>query len=137
MRKNFINEKYKVDFTEFSKKNFIKKFQKKYGKSWEPTEQSIQETLERIANLSGTNYISYICKTNRDTFLVKFEFKVAKTKTSAKKSGNRCILEVCNDKLKINILLVYCKSDISRRDGQETLWWKELVSSEFDLTCCK
>lgn len=135
MRQHFIDQKYSVVFDEYTEKCYIKEFRKKYKKRWEVTELSIKEALERISKLSGTNRIDVICTSNRGTFLAKYDFKIAKTDVSAKGSGNRCILEVCNESMEVRVLLVYCKDDIGRSDGQETLWWKEHVSSSMDIYC--
>lgn len=128
MRQHFIDKKYSVVFDEYAEKFYIKDFAKKHKAHWDVTRLSISETLERIAKLSGTSVIDMVCPTDKDTFLVKFDFKVAKTNVSPKTSGNRCILEVCNNKLEVRVLLVYCKDHIDRKDKQETLWWKEHVS---------
>jgi hypothetical protein len=135
MRQNFINQKYSVEFDNFTERNYIKDFEKKYKGAWDATKLSIVDSLERIYNLSGTKLIDVICISNCNTFLTKFDFKVANTKESAKTGGNRCILEVCNKNLKIKILLVYGKYHISRSDGQETLWWKEKILENFNLCC--
>lgn len=135
MRQHFISQKYKVIFDEYAERHFIKDFEKKHKKHWDVTRLSINDSLERIANLSGTNVIDLICTSNADTFLVKYDFKVAKTNVSPKTSGNRCILEVCNKKMEIKVLLVYCKEHVDRSDGQETLWWREHVSTSCGLVC--
>ena len=135
MRQDFINQKYSVIFDEYSHKHFYKDFKKKYLNTWDVTKLSIIESLERIYNLSGTDLVDVICRSNCDTFLVKFDFKIANSNKSAKTSGNRCILEVCNKNLKIRILLVYGKQHIDRPKNQETLWWKEKVKDNFNLFC--
>ncbi|MCX6717120.1 MAG: hypothetical protein NTU76_00375 [Candidatus Taylorbacteria bacterium] len=135
MRQNFINQKYSVVFDGYTERHFIKDFERKYQNSWEVTKLSITESLERIYNLSGTKLIDVICISNCDTFLTKFDFKVANTKESAKTSGNRCILDVCNKSLKIRVLLVYGKMHIDRSEHQETLWWKEKIMENFCLCC--
>src|SRR5690348_13260552 len=109
MRQHFIDAKYSVVFDDYTEKHYIRDFEKKYKGRWDATRESIEQALERIARLSGTNTVDLICPSNRDTFLVKFEFKIAKTNVSAKASGNRCILEVCNKKMEVRVLLVYCK----------------------------
>lgn len=134
MKQHFIDVKYSVIFDEYTRKCYVKDFEKKYKGRWDTTKKSIEETLERIARLIGTNTIDIICSTSKDTFLVKFEFKIAKTDVSAKASGNRCILEVCNRKKEVRVLLIYCKDHIERQ-GKETLWWLEHVGSEFGLAC--
>lgn len=131
MRQNFISQKYSVVFDDYTQDHYVCDFERKYKKHWSATKESIMQSLERIANLSGLNLIDVICKSNKGTYIVKFDFKVAKTNISAKTGGNRCILEVCND-----ILLVYSKDNIKRQEGQETLWWKKCISEEFGLCCC-
>lgn len=135
MKQNFINRKYSVLFDEYTERHFIKDFEKKYKNAWGITRLSITDSLERIYNLSGTALIDVICVSNCKTFLVKFDFKVANTKESAKTGGNRCILEVCNNTLRVKVLLVYAKYHIDRADHQETLWWKEKINDNFSLCC--
>jgi hypothetical protein len=135
MRQHFIDSKYSVVFAEYAERHFIKDFEKKYKKNWDATRQSIVDALERISKLSGTNYLDFVCPSNKETFLAKFDFKVAKTNVSAKTSGNRCILEVCNKKLEVKILLVYCKDHIDRSSKQETLWWLEHIGTGHSLCC--
>lgn len=134
MRQHFTDCKYSVVFSDYAEKNYTKDFEKKYKKHWDVTRESIITTLERISNLSGTKLIDFICISNKDTCLVKFDFKVAKTNKSAKTSGNRCILEVCNRTFSVRVLLIYSKEHISR-DGKETLWWKEHISTSCNLCC--
>ncbi len=135
MQPNYINKKYCVVFDNYAAKHYEKDFRKKHKGAWAVTKQSIKSSLERIANLDGLGVLDTICKTNMGTFLLKFDFAVAKSKVSSKSSGNRCILEVCNEKCSVKIILIYCKHHISRADGQETLWWKEKVGDEFGLFC--
>lgn len=135
MPTNFIERKYSVIFDEYSKKCFIKDFQKKHKGNWPVTERSIIESLERIANLSKTEHLDVICRSNKETFIAKYDFKIAGTKKSSKKSGDRCILEICNETFCVKVLLVYGKNHISRSKGQETLWWKGIIGSVFDLCC--
>ena len=136
MRPLFINQKYSVIFDEYAEKHYIKDFEKKYKTRWEITRQSIIDTLERLANLVETNYLDVICNSNSSSCLAKFDFKIAKTNVSPKTSGNRCILEICNQKPEVRVLLVYCKDHIDRPTGQETVWWKEIVKNQFGLDCC-
>lgn len=135
MKPRFINQKYSVSFHEYSEKHYIKEFEKKYKTHWDSTRKAIVSSLERIANLDGTNSLDFICISNQKTILAKFDFKVAKTNVSPKSSGNRCILEVCNEDLGVKVLLVYCKDHIDRKINQETLWWKEHVATSCKLVC--
>jgi hypothetical protein len=135
MRQHFINQKYSVVFDECAEKCYIREFARKHKKNWDVTRQSINDSLERIANLSGTTCLDVICASNKDTCLAKYDFKIAKTNVSAKTSGNRCILEVCNKKMEVRVHLVYSKEHISRSSGQETLWWKEHLNTSCSLSC--
>jgi hypothetical protein len=135
MKQNFINHKYSVIFDEYTEKHFIKDFEKKYKNAWIITKLSITDSLERIYNLSETALVDVICPSNCQTFLAKFDFKVANTKESAKTGGNRCILEICNKTLMVKVLLVYSKYHIGRSKNQETLWWKEKITDNFNLCC--
>ena len=132
----FINNSYEVEFHDFSLKNFRKNFLKKYKKRyWEATEKSIEDALERIYNLAGTKTIDTICPCVENSMLVKYDFQIAGTTPSAKASGNRCILKVDNTNLKVLILLVYCKNDITPAGKHETTWWKEKIKDNLSISC--
>ncbi len=135
MKRHFISQKYSVIFDDYAERCYIKDFSKKHKGHWGPTRQSINDALERIANLSNTSHLDVICVSNKDTIIAKYDFKIAKTNVSAKSSGNRCIVEVCNEKLEVRVLLVYSKNHIDRPDKQETLWWKEHIVSCANLCC--
>ena len=135
MRQHFTNCKYSVLFTEHSENHYCKDFKKKYKKHWEVTKQSIQDSLERIYGLSGTKLLDVICASNKSTILAKFDFKISGDNHSAKTSGNRCILEINNAKNSVAVLLIYSKDHVRRSDGQETMWWKECIQSEYELCC--
>lgn len=124
-----------VVFHDYAEKHYIGDFSKKYKAHWDATRQSIKDALERISNLSGMSCLDFICKSNNNTYLVKYDFRVAKTNVSSKTSGNRCILEVCNGKLEVSVLLVYCKDHVTRSNKQETIWWKEHLKGSFNLCC--
>lgn len=135
MRPDYINGKYSVVFDKYAERHYEKDFKKKYKSNWSATKQSIIDTLERIANLDGMGVIDPICKSNKDTFLLKFDFSIAKSGVSPKGSGNRCILDVCNSSCCVRILLIYCKHHIDRPDGQETIWWQDKIRENFKLSC--
>lgn len=135
MQISYINRKYSVDFDSYTKGHYEKYFTKKYKGNWIATKESIKDSLERIYNLKDLNVLDCICCSNKNTVLLKFDFSIAKSKISPKKSGNRCILEVCNKSCCVKIILIYCKKHIDRPDGQETLWWKEKIKERFQLHC--
>lgn len=135
MKINYINTKYSVFFDDYAVKHYEKDFKKKHRKAWDITRISIIETLERISKLDGMEVLDPIFKSNNDTFILKFDFSIAKTKVSPKRSGNRCILEVCNNSCCVKIILIYGKHHIDRPEGQETIWWQEKIKDQFGLVC--
>jgi len=138
MSQCFFNQKYKVFFSDFSVRKYRKSFSKKYGKkAWNITEISIKESLERIANIEGKDILSFICNTNNNTIFAKYSFRIANSNICPKTSGNRCILEICNTKRRVEVLFIYCKSHIPSKERNETNWWKKVVSDNFDRHCLK
>jgi len=135
MQPNYIKQKYLVRFEDYTIKHYEKDFKKKYKRAWPATKESIIETLERISNLNGLNIIDYICKSNKNTYLLKFDFAIAQNHISPKASGHRCIISVCNESLTVTIILIYSKHNIERSGGQETIWWKNKIKDEFGLVC--
>ncbi len=109
---------YSVLYSKYAKTHFLKKFQKKYsGKQWEFTEESIKQDLARLRMKNNTtqrgNQIDEL--KHKDCYwLAKYDFKIAKTMTSTKDSGNRCIVFINNDKDLLEILLIYHKDDIPK-----------------------
>jgi len=139
MNQHFFNQKYTVSFSDFCIKKYKKDFLKKYKKRlWDKTEESIIESLERLVNLEKTDVLDVICDTNTKKIFAKYSFKIAKSNIPPKISGNRCVLEVCNNKRCVKILFIYNKDKhIPNKKKNETNWWKEVISNEFDIHCLK
>lgn len=120
---------FKVRFSEYSKKHYKKKFQKKYATQWEITETAIIESLKRVYGLQTTNRLN--CIQYYEYYgLFKFAFSVAGTQKSPKNSGNRIILFLDNEKYTIDILLIYHKEDLEKRQS-ETEAWKSIIKNNF------
>ncbi|MEN8219844.1 MAG: hypothetical protein ABFS56_26545 [Pseudomonadota bacterium] len=120
---------FHVSFSDFSEKHYKKRFKKKYTKEWEITEKAIIESLKRVFRLKDTDRLD--CIKFCDPYgLFKFSFAVAGTQKSPKKSGNRIILFLDNEKENINILLIYHKDDLEKRRS-ETEAWKYLIKNNF------
>ncbi len=96
---------------------------------WEITETAIIESLKRIYRLKDTDRLDCI-KFCEPYGLFKFDFAVAGTQKSQKKSGNRIILFLDNVQEKIDILLIYHKDDLGKR-RPETEAWKYLIKNNF------
>ena len=120
---------YSVTIEGFAERHYIKSFQKKYKTAWDETLRSVIDQFERIDNLlSETDRAELITET--DTIkIVKTSFRVARTKESAKTSGNRCIVMVDEKKKTVSVLLVYTKTDLPGTN--ETAEWKKLILNNY------
>jgi len=119
---------YRVQFEPFTKRHYVKKFQKEYKDKWFVTERIIIAVCERIDNMLQYSRADII-STAGCYKLVKLDFAVEGTRISPKASGNRCILFVDEDTRAVKILLVYSKNEIS--SPNETQKWKNIVKSEY------
>ena len=119
---------YDVKFEDFTKRHYVKKFHKQYGKKWLSTELAIIAVCERIDNMLLYNRADIISESGSYQ-LVKLDFAVDGTQMSPKASGNRCILFVDNSIRLVRILLVYSKNEIS--EPNETQKWKAIIKSEY------
>src|SRR5579862_9448059 len=86
------DEDYRVVFSEYAGHHYIKEFAKKYkGKRWLSTQDSIFQELKRIYNLQSTQQVDQL-KTGKNCLLFKYDFAIAQSGISPKRSGNRCIV---------------------------------------------
>jgi len=125
-----MSSNYVVIVEKFAERHFIKKFQKKYKKFWDITWQGIKEELKRFDELIKTDIIEEIIVVENIS-ICKSEFRVAGTKYSRKKSGNRCIMSVNKKTREINILLVYHKNHLGSHN--ETAVWKKVIKDNYDF----
>ena len=119
---------YRVQFEPFTKRHYVKKFQKEYKDKWFVTERIIIAVCERIDNMLQYSRADII-STAGCYKLVKLDFAVEGTRISPKASGNRCILFVDEDTRAVKILLVYSKNNIS--PPNETQKWRNIVKNEY------
>ncbi|MBQ3436740.1 hypothetical protein IJG26_02215 [Candidatus Saccharibacteria bacterium] len=119
-------DRFGVYFSAYAEQHFLKKFRKKYkGKIWEITEKSIVADLSRISNnLQSSQQVDEL-KSDGKRWLFKYDFAVAKSGKSPKKSGNRCVCLLDTEKREIKILAIYTKDDLPKNMG-ETQWIKEV-----------
>lgn len=113
---------------EFAERHFIKKFRKKYPGGWDATLLAIQAELVRVDTLLLTDKADTIVD-GGEVKIVKTEFRVAGTKESAKSSGNRCIVAWHPQELRVSILLIYSKTDLSGKN--ETAEWQSLIRTNY------
>lgn len=120
--------KYKVIFEDYTKRHFIKSFEKKYKAKWNKTQDDIIFVCEHIENMLLTKRADLI-SVAENSRLVKLDFAIFGLKVSPKSSGNRCILFL-DDEIKIvKVLLVYSKNDIPTNN--ETQAWKNIIKSQY------
>lgn len=120
--------KYNVVFEEYTKRHFIKNFEKKYKSKWNKTQDDIIFVCEHIENMLLTKRADLI-SVAENSRLVKLDFAIFGLKVSPKSSGNRCILFL-DDEIKIvKVLLIYSKNDISTNN--ETQAWKNIIKSQY------
>ena len=121
---------YRVKFSEFSQRHYIKKFAKKYKANWSKTQIDIVDICQRINNLlaSGRQQAKLI-KATEDQKLIKLEFAVEGTRKSPKSSGCRAILWVDETQYQVTVLMVYSKNDVV--GNHETAWWQKTIKNHF------
>ena len=120
--------KYNVVFEEYTKRHFIKNFEKKYKSKWNKTQDNIIFVCEHIENMLFTKRADLI-SIAENSRLVKLDFAIFGLKVSPKSSGNRCILFLDDDIKLVRVLLVYSKNDIPTNN--ETQAWKNIVKSQY------
>ncbi len=119
---------YLVQIEDYAERHFIKKFKKKYNSQWDVTLRSITFEFERIDNLLKTTRAEIII--DGDIKIIKTEFRIAKSKESAKTSGNRCIVAWHESDKFVSVLLVYSKTDITSKN-KETDEWKKIIKNNY------
>lgn len=124
------NEDYRVVFSDFAEKHFIKTFAKKYkGRRWMVTQESIFQDLKRVRELQKTQQIDELLHFN-SKWLFKYDFAVAQTNVSPKASGNRCLVYLDCSRYLQTVLVVYNKGDLPKKQS-ETSYLLKTVEKEF------
>lgn len=119
---------YSVRIEKFAERHFIKSFEKKYKNHWDLTLRAIVAEFERIDSLITTSRAETICDLD-GIKIIKTEFRVDRTRESARTSGNRCIVAWHQEKQFVAILLIYGKTDISSRN--ETAEWQRIIKQNY------
>lgn len=124
-----MESNYSVQIKEYAKRHFIKSFEKKYNSQWSITLKSIIFELERVDNFLKTDRVEIIYDSS-DIKILKTKFRIAKSKESAKSSGNRCIVAWHMKDRFVAVLLVYNKVDLSSKN-KETDEWKRIIKDNY------
>jgi hypothetical protein len=112
----------------FAERHYAKAFAKKYKNSWLETRNNIDEVCKRIDRMLDFDRADLIYSVGYYK-LVKLDFSIAGTRISPKKSGNRCLLFVDEERRYVQILIAYSKNDIS--PPNETAKWKRIIKAEY------
>ncbi len=120
---------YEIIFEDFTKRHFIRTFEKKYKGAWDNTLKGIVDEFTFFDLLFLKNSAEYITDRNVDIVICKTEFKIAGTEESRHGSGNRCIVAMHKSEKKIRVLLVYYKTDLG--NGSEMGNWVKLVKEHY------
>ena len=125
---------FNVSYKEYAKSHFLKEFEKKYrGKQWEKTESSIFEDLARLRMINNTTQQSSQIdqlKHKDQYWLFKYDFRIAGTNQSTKSSGNRIVGFINNNENKLEILLIYNKTDLPK-NKKETQYIEDTISENY------
>ena len=125
---------FNVTYKEYAKSHFLKEFEKKYkGKQWEKTESSIFEDLKRLRVENNTTQQSSQIdqlKHKNQYWLFKYDFRIAGTNQSTKSSGNRIVGFIDNKENKLEILLIYNKTNLPK-NKKETQYIEDTVSENY------
>jgi len=128
------NNLFTVEFSNYSKSHYLKKFEKEYkGKQWNITVESIIQDLARLktsnSDLQKTQQVDELW--HKDNYWIfKYDFRVAQTKESTKSSGNRCVAFLDNEENKTIILLIYGKDDLPKNIGEQ-VFIEQTLDKEF------
>ena len=128
----YTNGEYRVLFSDYATRHFLKDFEKKYKGAWTITRKAIVGQLKNVDMLidSGRTNPPIHYSDDRKKYILKHEFAVAGTKKSPKSSGCRLIALVDTSQRMVQILLIYHKSHVAKNMG-ETAWWERIVKTEF------
>lgn len=120
------NNKYNAIVSEYAKKHYIKSFSKKYKSAWGRTFETIENLLSRIVAFNRTSKVNkiHICD---NKYIAKCEFNIEWLHISTKASWNRIIVFVDEELFKVEILLLYAKTDINWNN--ETAWWENQIKN--------
>lgn len=121
--------RYLVQFDPYTKNHFIKSITKRYSsRQWQATRKSLEFVLEHIDQHILTDKARTIHVSDAGR-IVKLYFKIAGTKDSARRSGNRAIVFLDATLHTARILLVYSKKEICQPN--ETVKWQKVISEQF------
>lgn len=123
-----MSPNYSCEWMSFAERHYAKAFAKKYKNGLLEIRNNIDEVCRRIDRMLDFDCADLIYSVGYYK-LVKLDFAVAGTHISPKKSGNRCLLFVDEERRHVQILMAYSKNDIS--PPNETAKWKRIIKTEY------
>jgi hypothetical protein len=127
------NEDYRIFFTKYSERHFMKRFAKEYkGKRWIVTIDSIFQDLKRVHAMQLTQQVDEL-KHGLDCKLFKYDFTIAQSGVSPKASGNRCVVFLDTARHRQDVLMVYGKKDLPKNISETQYIYKIIEEQHKDL----
>ena len=126
-----FTENYRVVFEVFSKRHYIKEFEKKYKSQWLETRKVIVVQLSHVdSSVSSGRTNPPIHRTpDNKSWIIKHEFAVAGRKESPKSSGNRLIAHVDHELKTVRVLFVFHKNHVM--GNSETAFWRKVIKENY------
>ncbi len=127
------SEDYRIFFSEYAQNHYINRFEKNYrGKRWVITQDSIFQDLKRVHSMQLSQQVDEL-KHGEGCKLFKYDFAVAQSNISPKKSGNRCIVFLDTKSHRQDVLLVYSKNDLPKNMSETQYIYKTVAEHFRDL----
>jgi len=120
--------KFLVVVEKYAERHYIKRFAKKYKKSWDVTREAIEALCAEPFTAIEHGKLETMTDAG-DVLLCKLTFAISGTQRSPKRSGNRAIVAVHKTEKISRILLVYHKNDLGK--GNETQAWKKIIRNYY------
>lgn len=127
-----INGSYRVVFEEYTKRHYIKEFEKEFKNAWFTTRKAIVGQLRNVDMLRDSGRLRnppIHFSPDRKEWILKHEFAIAGLHESPHGSGRRLIAYVNDIERVVRVLLIYHKKHIS--SSSETSWWEQTIKAEY------
>ena len=123
---------YRVLFEDYTKRHYVKDFEKDYKGAWLITRRALVGQFRNIDMLINSGKTKPpIHKTDDNVqWIVKHEFVIAGRKESKKDGGRRAVVYVHNIDKVVRVLLVYNKGHVGKK-ADETAWWRRVIKHEY------
>jgi hypothetical protein len=133
----FSNDGYRVYFADFTKRHFVKDFEKKYKGAWLTTRKALVSEFRNVDMLidSGRTEPPIHFTDDRSELIIKHKFAIAGTNKSRLASGCEIIAHVNEADKIVTVLLVYHKDHFGK--SGETAEWERIIKTEYKYLLTK